>query len=311
MIFDVQQKTIEDIKSLELIDHLIVSIGYEQRASHLATILNEKDIKIGKKYCFTLVENNENSEYFKLEDYGFNFYKTDDLEYILKDLKGVIVVDYSVMMKSLYARILKLLANSDNQYSNVYFSYTNSLFESYIDINSPAITNKQILLTEDKILDRYKKRKLLISLGYERLSAIGIIEELEFNYEDIYVFINNHNKKYYLECKQQNKILLSNLGKNQIMEFDFFNFNQTVTILDSILNNLESKDCQVILAPMSVKTFSLLSMIHSLNYSNVILYNTSSRNSDQGKKYSKKADFDKKPLVYKISKNDNKSTLII
>jgi hypothetical protein len=306
-MINIEQLEFQDILNLSSIDLLLTAVGYESRASHLSTLLNSK--KINQKHCLQLVVDCNLKEKSKFAELGFKFSGANELNKILEGERNSknIVIDYSVMNKSIYAEIIRLISKSDNfQNTNLYFSYTQSIYETIDKGDTQISTIKRILTTDDKLMTVPKNGyKLIISLGHERLSAIGIIENLEISYDDVYVLINKENSEapYYKECMLSNKDFLSLLKPHQIIEINFFNFSQTISVLDSIYYKLSLDETQIILAPMSVKSFSLLSMIHSLRYPNVFFYNvTSIITRSAGKK---KADTSIPPLIYLVNKQKN------
>jgi len=299
-MIEILNSSIENIKKDTQYDLIIVALGFENRASYLANSL--KDIRINKKICISLVDSPNVIERNNLSELGYEFHKRDKLVNIFNQEYSSIIVDYSVMMKSLYAEILELLINSNSTKKNntVFFSYSHGLFEHAIKSEIYVNEIKPILLTDEKLLSNYNKTKLIISLGYERLSAVGLIENLQIDYDDVIVFINKENdsSEHYKECIELNSNLLSLLNRDQIFEVDFFDFNQISSILETIVFNLERNGYSAIIAPMSVKTFSFYSMVLSLNYNNTRFYNVTSESKE--KSYQKFPDTSKKPLVYKL-----------
>ncbi|MCF2521112.1 hypothetical protein [Dyadobacter sp. CY351] len=307
----INQVNFEELSSLPEIDIFITALGYESRASHLAALLVAT--KARKKYCVQLVKNCNSFEKESFLGMNFQIIMREDFEVnsIFDFPVRNVVIDYSVMMKSLYAELIKFLVASNNfNETNFYFSYTQSEYEVVERQETQIQSIQPILTTKDKLMTIPKDGyKLVISLGHERLSAIGVIENLEIDYEDVYVLINKESSDapYYMECMRSNKDFLSMLKRDQIIELDFFNFNQTISILDSIYYKLSLNGAQVILAPMSVKTFNLLSMIHSLRYNNVFFYNVTSLST--GSVGTKRADKSVAPIVYLVNNGDDVSEI--
>ncbi|MGK7390816.1 MAG: hypothetical protein ACNS60_10700 [Candidatus Cyclobacteriaceae bacterium M2_1C_046] len=307
MRLNIDQIPFKEIENIVKIDLFIIALGHEHRASHLAQILIKKEIRL--KYCVQLVENVNKNEKETIEKLGFIIIKRSQLnEIILQNELKYILIDFSVMMKSLYSEILVLFSSSEKMKSSVLLcSYTHALFEEVVGKSHYVESIKPILLTDNKLMDDIFKTKLILSLGYERLSAIGVIENLEIDYDDVIVLINksNDNQQHYQECMKINKEFLELLNPSQIIELNFFNFNQLTSITDSILYRLKQQKFKVIIAPLSVKTFSLYAMVQSLKYENVIFYNVTSINKEPH--YKKIPNKMIEPLVYSITRDDSLS----
>lgn len=301
MSLDIKQLDFGEIKLLPPIDLFIIGLGYEHRASFLATQLKN----VNERYCIELVEDVNQEERLKIANLGFQFIQRDDLKRIFQNEFKIALIDFSVMMKSLYAEILTLYNNSESRQLKLYFSYTHAMFENATDKSYYVESIKPILLTDEKLMIDIPRTKLIISLGYEKLSAIGVIENLEIDYHDVIILINktDTNSEHYQECIKVNQEFLEQLDPSQIIEFNFYNFNQLSSILDSILFRLQKQNYRVIISPLSVKTFSLYAMVQSTKYDNVIFYNVTSINSEPN--YKKDYNEDQDPLVYTISKDES------
>ncbi len=300
MIIDIENSSLDEIKDSKGFDLFLCALGFENRASAFANSIS--NLKVDKKVCLQLVREPNEVEKEKLANLGIEILEVEELKSIIKSSYDRIVVDYSVMMKSLYSEIIQIVISQSKRVKpcKLFFSYTHSLFEKSI-INQIYVNQiKPLLLTDTKYLDNYTEKKLIIGLGYERLSAIGLVENLQIDYEDVLVFINQttKNSQHYNECIEVNKEFLSLLKNDQIFRINFFDFNQLRSTMESICFSLNRKGISIIIAPMSVKTFSLYSMVLSLNYDNMKFYNVTSKN--ETRTYEKHPDTSKVPTVYQI-----------
>lgn len=301
-MIDLENITFESLKEIRKFDLFVCAVGFEERASYLATKL--KSIDFNRRVCIKLVPEPNIYQMQILKDLDFEFIHKRDLEVILSEMTNQnILVDYSVMMKSLYADMLFqfYIKGKNNKKGTIYFSYTKSVFESALSLSLHIERTQPLLLTDSKYLNNYTKKILLLGLGYERYSAIGLIENLQIDYENVLVFINKeeNNSRHYKECMDVNRDFLSLLKRDQIFEVNFFNFKELSTTVESIVFSLYRKGCSIIVAPMSVKSFSLYIMILSMKYDNMIFYNVTSESNE--KSYLKKPDDTRLPIVYRVS----------
>lgn len=298
-MIEIRPVAFESLLGIGSIDLLICSLGMEFRATSLSQRL--KDVPIKRKVCVKLLEEVNTKELSCFLELGFTFVNPRDLRSEIENSAGdTIVVDYSVMMKSLYADIIKQFSNSPVlRKSRFLFSYTKSIFEEPADSYMQVKNIEQVLLTPGKSVES-KKTKLLIGLGYERLSAVGVVEVLEINYDDVLVFVNKESddSPHYLRCLEVNKDFLELLDPKHIFEVNFYNFNQTSTTLNSIVYGLGRDGYDVILAPMTMKMFSLISMVVSLRHDNARFYNVTSVHKKPF--YKKFPDTDSLPIVYEL-----------
>lgn len=296
----IEETSVDAIRSLGYLDLMIVALGQESRASFLASKLS--GIKIREKLCILLTSEVNEREKDALSALGFSTINIEEFKATFDISKYTsILVDYSVMMKSLYAWILdKVTYYETKRNCLVYFSYTHAEFEEW-EGSKQSVNRVELLFSNrKKKIARKDDNLLVLSLGYERLSAIGVIEYLEVDYENVIVFINKESESspYYRDCLRHNENFLRLLRPNQIFELNFEDHSYIRNVIHSIVTNALNDNRTVIIAPIGMKLFSFQSMIIALEYSNVVFYNVSSKKNS---KLMKKApNLSRLPVIYQV-----------
>jgi hypothetical protein len=304
-MLEIKEVKIENILKISNLGLLICALGYENRASFFAKLICQNVINIKCKICVLLVEDYNQNEYKSFSDLGFKFINQNELHsFIIEYSETENLVDYSVMMKALYSKIIKQINKPEFENKNFIFSYTPAKFENTESGHKNVAEIYPIFFKDNFIIHNNIENILILSLGYERNSAIGIVENLEISYNNVFVLINkdSENSEHYLKCIEHNEDFLELFPKKNIFEINFFNLNEVLSYMNSIILSESNKSKQIIIAPLGVKTFSLLSMVLCNHYNNVIFYNVT---SNSNKNYNKNPDVDKELYIYKMTFTSN------
>jgi hypothetical protein len=282
----------------EKFDYIIAASGYQKRSTYLAENVNTSESE-NLAIAFNEPANSdlrlENEQLF--QKLGFNSIRaapneSSEIERMMhKICSGKvcstlnILVDYSCMTKVWCATIIKHLLKNDfhAERINIYFSYTpkkvNSLFEK----------------------SRLKSYNPLIFSGEKSLKnkPVALIAGLNSNHEVIKEFIDEikpvktfafvpyflHDSEYYQKIVENNAPVLKNIPSEMVLKYPAQRPDQISSMITSLCLDLRL-DSNVILVPQGPKTFILASILLSVRYPDVVIYDLKSKvsktNKDQG-----------------------------
>ena len=254
------------------VDLIITASGFEDRATHIA-----KSFSIpasAAKWCFGFkdrqcLSRSQNDSVFS--SMGFNQYDLDgnDCESIGRELKGYLancvkdkvtfLIDYSSMTRGWYASVIKLLHQIEvRQTIEILFCYAPSEFSP----PQPAGPNTAVGPIEGfcSLSSPDEPTALIIGLGYESDRALGLVEYVDP--AEIYLFYTDitYDSRFKDEVLKNNYKLIGMLPNERLFGHPLGDLNRTSLLLSSLCTDLCDSH-RVIIAPLGVKPFSLLSLI--------------------------------------------------
>lgn len=310
-IYKTEQVNVNDFIQEEY-DVFICSSGREKRAPYLALKhIHLSLIKNKMVLCYIdrpVLRDKGNLEKFKqLRFQAIDAMSSDHLqidEYLDKITSGLdksirILVDYSCMTKVWYGSIINFFCRrSFDHLIEVTFSYSPAAFEksvvelpnTYIDL-VPGFSS--LGLPDINI-------SLFIGLGHEKIRAAGLIEFLDLNYENIFLFhtSDNFSPKFSKEVLENNSEVIKSVGENNVISYDLNDLKQIESILLTMGNKLRINN-RLAIAPLGPKPFSLISLIIAKKIPGINIFRVGA--GEQGSPPIRKADTKKDPLLYKVS----------
>jgi len=215
-------------------------------------------------------------------DYGFKQYTTAEnestvIDKLLFDLCNTsthqlnIVIDYSCMAKKWYALIIDSITRNSYRASriNLFFSYTPKVFERKSGKHTIHYVGP-ILFNRDNLKDK-KPVSMIASLDNNLgsiMEAISIVKP-----QRLLVFIPrcSHDPDYTQLVLENNKSLLERLDSNSIVNYDADRPEEINTLLTSYCLDQRIAS-EVIIVPQGPKTFSMMSLLLSVRYPDVKLW---------------------------------------
>jgi hypothetical protein len=266
----------------EKIDCLIASCGPQPRCYHLAEKLHTS---IPRKILLTKSEPEKKGwdKYYPVfTSYGFTDYPIDNIESaaidnLLAELCQVsmhqlnILIDYSCMPKKWYAMIIDSITRNSYEASrvNLFFSYTPKIFgrkagKNAIEYHGPILFNR------DRLKDK-KPVSMIAALDYCNSSMMEVINAV--NPQKILAFVPHctHDPDYANIVMENNKALLGRLDSNSIINYHADCPEEINTLLTSYCLD-QRVTSEVIIVPQGPKTFSMMSLLVSVRYPDVKLW---------------------------------------
>jgi hypothetical protein len=273
----------------EKFDFIIAASGYQKRSTFLA-----ENIPIGKSENLVIIYDEPTRGRSRLENeqifqhLGFSSIKAtpdedSEIERIMKRIHttGIssvinVLVDYSCMTKVWYAAIIKYLLKNDfhAERINIYFSYTpkkvNTLTQkSRLNAYVPLVFNNEKNLN---------KKPLALIAGLN--NNLDIMKELIYKIKPAvtFAFIPYfiHEKEYYQKIVENNAPVLKNIPSEKIFKYPAERPDQISTMITSLCLDLRL-DSNVILVPQGPKPFGLASVLFSVRYPDVAIYDLKSK----------------------------------
>jgi hypothetical protein len=267
----------------EQIDCFIAACGYQPRCYYLA---EKVSTSIAKKYLLTIDEPDQKQSRCKhLEifgKYGFKKYITTVNESgVIDDLLAEIcninmdqlnmLIDYSCMPKKWYALIIDNISRNNFKANkiNLFLSYTPKLFERkpekfFIDYIGPMLFNR------DNLRDR-KPVTMIAALDNNQDYIMEAINKVKP--QKLLVFIPQcaHDPEYTRLVLTANKTLLDRLDSSSIVTYDANHPEDINTVLTA--HCLDQRiTSEVMIVPQGPKTFSMMSLLLSVRYPDVKLW---------------------------------------
>jgi hypothetical protein len=275
-------------------DIIICSSGFETRSTFFyQEYLKNKPWNLAVKFCFCFTDRKVFSktinDIFFIEN-GFKLIEVsgitlndtiDRYRIIFSEIKKTrinVLVDYSSMTKVMYAALIKYLVIETQHHTQdiyIYFSYTPSLFTEPLEASSNMYNQPIPLFPTVELTD--KKIALLACLGYEEGKAEGLIEYLQIDNNDIYLFYTAQSKNdlFYEKIKEHNQYLIHKIPTDNQFQYELENVPQVFNLLESLGNYLISKGYRVIIAPLGPKVFSLISILLTVKYKDITILRVS------------------------------------
>jgi len=267
----------------EKIDCIIAACGYQPRCYYLAEKLHSK---IPNKYLLTIEEkdNHQNRCNHKeiFEGYGFSNYsatinESKGIEELLFEICNIstrqlnLIIDYSCMPKKWYALIIDSITSNSFKASriNLFLSYTPKKFERIPNKNAVDYIGP-ILFNRDNLRDK-KPVSMIAALDNNHnsiMEAISIVKP-----QKLFAFIPrcSHDPDYTRLVIENNKALLDRLDSNSIVSYDADRPEEINTLLTSYCLD-QRISSEVMIVPQGPKTFSMMSLLVSVRYPDVKLW---------------------------------------
>jgi len=273
----------------EKFDFIIAASGYQKRSTFLA-----ENIHTGKSENLVIIYDEpthgrsrlENEKIF--QNLGFSSIKAvpdedSEIERIMKRIRTAgtsriinVLVDYSCMTKVWYAAIIKCLLKNDfhTERINIYFSYTpkkvNTLTQkSRLNAYIPLVFNNEKNLNK-------KPLALIAGLNNNLDIMKELIDKLKPAATFAFIPYFMHEKDYYQKIVENNAPVLKNIPSEKIFKYPAERPDQISTMITSLCLDLRL-DSSVILVPQGPKPFGLASVLFSVRYPDVTIYDLKSK----------------------------------
>jgi hypothetical protein len=290
-IKNARQNTLEEIQKLDF-DFIIGASGYESRARYFYSKFCPDSDFPSKKICLTfedrkLLSRSDNDKFFlkeKFEEIKLSKSNLKDIIDIYSDIfpktnKDSIKVlfDYSCMTKIMYAALLKYFEIYNDLFREVsiFFVYTEALFTKPPESQSNFHNQPLPLISSFEMTD--KRIALIVGLGYEPGKAQGLIEYMQIESSDIYLFRTSKvdSEEFYKEVSENNTYVLAKIPTANRFEYELHNLTHLLNLLESISIYLLSNSYRVIIAPLGPKVFSLMSILLTIKHNSLTVLRVS------------------------------------
>ena len=267
----------------EQFDCFIAACGYQPRCHFLA---EKVSTSIVKKFLLTIDETDQkpsrckHMEIFKrlgFKNYFTAINESKVIEDLITEICNIqsaqlnILVDYSCMPKKWYALIIDSISRNNFRSKNInlFLSYTPKLFErkparNSIDYIGPMLFNK------DNLRDK-KPVSMIASLDNNNSYIMEAINKVKP--QKLLAFIPKcaHDPEYTRLVIDNNKTLLDRLDNNSIITYDANHPEEINSILTS--HCLDQRiSSEVLIVPQGPKTFSMISLLLSVRYPDIKLW---------------------------------------
>lgn len=268
----------------ERFDYIISASGYQKRSTYLAENIDTKG-----SVNFVITFNEKTNSQARLENekifqkLGFDSVKAAADEY--SDIENMmqticigklyntlnILIDYSCMTNVWCAAIIKYLLKNDfhAERINIYFSYTpkevNTLPRRY-----RLKTFSPLIFDSDRSL---KKKPVALIAGLN--NDLEMIKELidELKPSTVYALIPffMHDGEYYQKIIDNNESILKHIPSEKVIKYPAERPDQISSMITSLCLDLRLES-SVILVPQGPKPFGLVSILLSVRYPDVMIY---------------------------------------
>ncbi|MEI3800522.1 MULTISPECIES: hypothetical protein [unclassified Chitinophaga] len=287
-----KQVSLAEIRNIPF-DIVIMASGYESRASFLANIINDENIKFTEKIVLGFKESfddpirKNNDKIFTDLGYTIDELSGDEtgrLSLVLHNICKIsseevnVLIDYSCMTRVWYAYILSYLNSSEMEKKiNLYFSYTHS---KYIEGPKSAKYNKYVAPIDGfyslSVPDR--PAALIIGLGYIELRAFGLSEFFDVQ-PHLFISDPKNDIEYHLDVLNKNSRLINSVPRRNLTFYPLHNLLFTESQLSNLCLDLMTS-YRVVLAPCGPKPFTLLCLLTSLRMRGVDVWRISGGSGD-------------------------------
>jgi hypothetical protein len=280
----------------EQFDYFIAACGYQPRCCHLAS---NNSIRAVKRLLLSIDESDHMAERQAnqkvFETCGFipyrdSVHQTTIIEDLIKDICNQdkeqlnLLIDYSCMPKKWYAVIMDNITrdNFKSKKINLYLAYTPKIFEpekkmAGTDFFGPIIEARHRLT---------KKKPVTVMAGLDNHSHLLHKALSEVNPRNLLAFVpvSRTDRAYTEAVAENNKSLLSKLDPTQIFRYDMYDPNAMNSLLTSCCLD-HRMNHEVMIIPQGPKVFSMISLLISIRYPDVKLWEIigKNRNAVQGK----------------------------
>ena len=268
----------------EKFDFLIAVSGYQKRCTYLAENTRFENTE---KIVFSMDDSDnhrlrqENDDVFNR--LGFTSVRTAasttaELEQQIQRIFGCktcltlnVLIDYSCMPKSWYATIVNYLLRNDFNAKriNVFFSYT-AKKNNVISQKSKLKAFEPIFVQKDSMIDN-KPVVLVTGLNNNHAIVKELIERLKPNDTMAFVPEFSHDHQYYDKVVENNSSILKHVASEKVYKYPAHKPDQIGSMLTSLCLDLRLKS-KVVLVPHGPKTLSLASILLSVRYPDIKIY---------------------------------------
>jgi hypothetical protein len=182
-----------------------------------------------------------------------------------------IAVDYSCMPKKTYAMLIDCITRNVflSERINLFLSYTPKVFErrpgkQAMDYFGPIIFNR------DKLKDK-KPISMIVSLDHNSGSVYEAINKVKPHKILACIPHCTHDPGYSDIVREQNRNLLAELDEQNIISYECDQPGEINSILTSLCLD-ERVNSEVVIVPQGPKTFSIVSMLLSVRYPDIKLW---------------------------------------
>lgn len=293
----------------EQIDCFIAACGYQPRCYYLA---EKVSASIPKKYLLNIDEHDLKPDRCKhLEIFnrcGFRLYHTGTNESkaiveLLDEICGInapelnMLIDYSCMPKKWYALIIDNISRNNFKAKkiNLLLSYTPKLFE-----RKPAKNNIEyigpMLFNRDSLRDK-KPISMIVALDINSANIMEAIHKVKP--QKVLAFIPQcaHDPDYTRLVLDHNRSLLDRLDSNSIITYDANHPEDINSILTSYCLD-QRINTEVLIVPQGPKTFSMMSLLLSVRYPDIKLWEIVARKHNNDADHGLPA---ANPIIVKVS----------
>lgn len=264
------------------VDLFICASGYESRAIHFATVALAADLsrKVVMPFKESKILNRANADQFFIdkgfislpeigESDGVAAYK--EISTLLTNIaiqgkiKARLVFDYSCMTRAWYGAFISALFEfrSSLQQLEVFFCYSPARFSRP---NRPGPNLMMGPLNGFRALRAVALPvALVIGLGYEEIRAAGLREYVDPARTVLFYTDPPIDPEFLQAVRTNNDSLLKSVPESDQIKHSLIDMDSTAAFLHETTSDL-AKNFRVVVAPLGVKPFSLLSMLLSARY---------------------------------------------
>jgi|SRR5882724_71191 len=289
--------------------------GYEERSVAAASQLKGKDISFRYAIPFKeqkILSRPDNDIFFQANEYellpelsGSDFDGACSafekiLTSCIKRGSCRIAIDYSCMTRAWLGAFINHLfdRSSEGARVDVFFLYSPAAFSEPRYPSPNAIVTPLRGFCSLRAVD--EPVALVIGCGYEKMRATGLKEYIDPATTVLFYTDPAFDNRYPQLVIENNAGLFAEVGEKNVVRYPLQDMDSTAAMLYDRVTDL-SKNFRVILAPLGVKPFSLLSMLLAARYRLADVWRVSGETLTTPRKGESSGEL----LVYRVSFDDN------
>jgi hypothetical protein len=182
-----------------------------------------------------------------------------------------ILIDYSCMPKKWYANLVDCLSrkNFAKEKVHIFLSYTPKIFNRGQEKKSLAYFGP-MLMNRDTLVER-KPVSVIAALDHHHSLTMEAIQQVKPRHILAFIPECAHDPEYTQNVLEKNKNLLSRLDNNSIITYDAGRPEDLHSVLTS--HCLDQRiHSEVLILPQGPKTFSMVSLLLSVRYPDIKLW---------------------------------------
>lgn len=263
---------LEQSNLLRPVDLLVASVGYEQRARHVSSVMrgNTRQGWAATFETHRVLSFEENLTWFQESDFEIVDANTQTYRKLLTErltelsaesVTGSlrVAVDISSMTRRRIAETLLSLADVETAEVQVEWFYAPAEYSEHAGEQGPIIERGALPGFEGWSIDPLLPTTLVLGLGYERHTAVGVAEMLEpvriWAYRPLGV-----DRRYDLSVADANAQLVPLLSNGRFIDYDVMRPYATYSHLEQTIHGLQGSSRPVIV-PLGPKIFALVSLL--------------------------------------------------